>query len=138
MTKTIQKTIAMPAHPKFLSEVRQLLAETLSGVKLPQREKDLVILAVDEAVSSIVTYAKYKGYNHDVAVTIDIDDVRFKASINDSLNVFEINGGMADATRLAKERTFTMGIFLMRQIMDEVVYTYRKGFENELQLIKFL
>ena len=138
MSKTILKTITMPPHPKFLNEVRELLRDTLAEIKLEKRGKDLLVLAVDEAVSSIVTYARYKGYSHDVSVTIDINDVRFKASIVDSLNVFEINGGMADPTRLAKERTFTMGIFLMRQIMDEVVYTYRKGFENELQLIKFL
>ena len=138
MTKAILKTITMPPHPKFLNEVRELLAETLSEVNLPKHDKDLVVLAVDEAVSSIVTYARYKGYTHEVSVTIDINEVRFKASVVDSQNVFDINGGLTDPTRLAKERTFTMGIFLMRQIMDEVVYTYRKGFENELQLIKFL
>jgi anti-sigma regulatory factor (Ser/Thr protein kinase) len=138
MTKAVQKTITMPAHPKFLSEVRELLAEALGQLTMDKRDKDLIVLAVDEAVSSIVTYARYKGYNHDVSLTIDVDDVRFKASIVDSLNVFDLNGGMADASKVAKERTFTMGIFLMRQIMDEIVYTYRKGFENELQLIRFL
>ncbi len=138
MPKTVQKTITMPAHPKFLNEVRQLLGETLKDVELTKRDKDLLVLAVDEAVSSIVTYARFKGYTHDVSLTIDVNEVRFKANIVDSLNVFDLNGGMHDSAKIAQERTFTMGIFLMRQIMDEVVYTYRKGFENELTLIKFL
>jgi anti-sigma regulatory factor (Ser/Thr protein kinase) len=42
------------------------------------------------------------------------------------------------AENLAREKTYTMGIFLIRQIMDEISYTYRKGFQNELELIKFL
>ena len=30
MTKTIQKTISMPCHPRFLNEVRSLLTEALA------------------------------------------------------------------------------------------------------------
>ncbi len=31
-----------------------------------------------------------------------------------------------------------MGIFLLRQIMDEIQYTYRKGFQNDLELVRFI
>jgi anti-sigma regulatory factor (Ser/Thr protein kinase) len=141
MTRLIQKTISMPCHPKFLNEVRALLDETLAEVRFSKREKDLLILAVDEAVSSVVQYARFKGYQHEIALSVDIDDVRFKATLVDSLNVFDLNGGLTDAQladRVSRERSYTMGIFLIRQIMDEISYVYRKGFQNELELIKFL
>jgi anti-sigma regulatory factor (Ser/Thr protein kinase) len=141
MTKLIQKTISKPCHPKILNEVRGLLGETLSETALSRRDKDLLILAVDEAVSSIVQYARYKGFQSQVTLTIDIDDVRFKATVVDSLNIFELRGGMNDsqmAENIALEKSYTMGIFLIRQIMDEISYVYRKGFQNELELIKFL
>jgi anti-sigma regulatory factor (Ser/Thr protein kinase) len=141
MTKAIQKTISKPCHPKFLNEVRALLSEMLQDVGVPKREKDLIILAVDEAASSMVQYAKFKGLQSQITLTVDIDDVRFKASFVDSLNVFELGGRMNEsqmAEQLAREKTFTMGIFLIRQIMDEISYVYRKGFQNDLELIKFL
>ena len=141
MTKAIQKTISKPCHPKFLNEVRTLLNETLAEVPVSRREKDLIILAVDEAVSSVVQYARYKGFQNQITLSVDIDDVRFKARIEDSLNVFEFGGGLNDtqlAERVAREKGYTMGIFLIRQIMDEITYVYRKGFQNELELIKFL
>ena len=141
MTKLIQKTISKPCHPKFLNEVRGLLGETLAEVPISRRDKDLLILAVDEAVSSIVQYARFKGYQSQVTLTVDIDDVRFKATLIDSMNVFEMRGGLNEtqmAENLAREKTYTMGVFLIRQIMDEISYTYRKGFQNELELIKFL
>ena len=141
MTKAIQKTISKPCHPKFLNEVRTLLNETLSELPVSRREKDLIILAVDEAVSSVVQYARYKGFQNQITLSVDIDDVRFKARIEDSLNVFEFAGGLNEtqlAERVAREKAFTMGIFLIRQIMDEISYVYRKGFQNELELIKFL
>ena len=141
MTKAIQKTISKPCHPKFLNEVRTLLNETLSELPVSRREKDLIILAVDEAVSSVVQYARYKGFQNQITLSVDIDDVRFKARIEDSLNVFEFAGGLNEtqlAERVAREKGYTMGIFLIRQIMDEITYVYRKGFQNELELIKFL
>ena len=141
MTRLVQKTISKPCHPRFLNEVRTLLAETLEEVPLSRREKDLLILAVDEAVSSIVRYARFKGFESQVTLSVDIDDVRFKAVLVDSMNVFELGGGLNDtqlAERIAREKTYTMGVFLMRQIMDEISYVYRKGFQNELELIKFL
>ena len=141
MTKLIQKTISKPCHLKFLNEVRGLLGETLAEVPISRRDKDLIILAVDEAVSSVVQYARFKGFQSQVTLTVDIDDVRFKATLIDSLNVFELGRGMNEtqmAENLAREKTYTMGIFLIRQIMDEITYTYRKGFQNELELIKFI
>ena len=143
MTRTIQKTISMPAHPRFLNEVRTLLNEALSEANVPKHDRELIVLAIDEAVSSVVKYAKFKGYENEISLTIDINEVRFKASLVDSLNVydFQFNHGQTEAQvaeRLDKERSFTMGIFLMRQIMDEITYTYKKGFQNELELIKFL
>jgi len=141
MTKLIQKSISKPCHPKFLNEVRGLLGEALAEVAISRRDKDLLILAVDEAVSSIVQYARFKGYQSQVSLAVDIDDVRFKATLVDSLNVFELRGGLNDsqiAENLAREKSYTMGIFLIRQIMDEISYVYRKGFQNELELIKFL
>ncbi len=141
MTKLIQKTISMPCDSKFLHEVRTLLNETLAQAPIAKREKDLLILAVDEAASSVVRYAKFKGYKSELTLTVDIDDVRFKAVLVDSLNVFDLANGLSEsqmAERLAKEKSYTMGIFLIRRIMDEISYVYRKGFQNELEMIKFL
>lgn len=141
MDKVIQKTITKPCHPRFLNEVRALLDETLTVTSLSSRDKNLIILAVDEAVSSLVQYARFKGYDHDVSLSIDIDDVRFKAVLIDSANVFEMGAGISEsqlAKRVAAEKRYTMGFFLIRQIMDEISYVYRKGFQNDLEMIKFL
>lgn len=140
MTPLVQKTITMPCHTRFLSEVRLVLRQTLEDVAMDLRDKELIILAVDEAVSSLVQYAQHKGYSHDVTLSFDVDDVRFKARLIDSLNIFEVNEGLDEqqlAGRLAKDRPFTLGIFLIRRIMDEITYVYRKGFQNELEMIKF-
>lgn len=141
MPKVIQKTISIPCQTKYLTDVRNLLRETLSETLISERDIALIILAVDEAVGSIVSYAGDKGLNSEVLVSIDIDDVRFKATIAESLNAFDLNGGLSErqfTDRVNKERQYKLGIFLIRAIMDEINYNYKKGFENELELIRFL
>ena len=141
MSGVAQRTISKPCHPRFLNEVRAMLAEMLQDVAVSKRDKDLIILAVDEAVSSVVRYARWKGLESQVTLTVDIDDVRFKAVLVDSANVFELGAGLSEAQlaeRISKEKSHTMGVFLMRQILDEITYVYKKGFQNELELIKFL
>jgi serine/threonine-protein kinase RsbW len=141
MIKTVQKTVGVPAHPRHLSEVRALVERALTEAGVPKRTADLLVVAVDEAVSSIVHYAKFKKLDTEITLSVDVDDVRFKATIVDSMNVFTYDGGPSDTARrevIEKERAHGLGIFLMRRIMDEILYTYRKGFENELVLIRFL
>ena len=141
MIKTVQKTLGVPAHPRHLSEVRKQVEETLAEAGVPRRTADQLVLAVDEAVSSIVHYAKFKKQDTEITLAMDVDDVRFKATIVDAMNVFTEDGSLSDTARrevLEKERAYGLGIFLMRRVLDEILYTYRKGFENELVLIRFL
>ncbi len=139
--RVIQKTISMPAHPKFFNEVRGLLKETLTETPFSDRDRSLIVLAIDEAIGSIVGYSKETGICSEIYLTIDVDDVRLKVTISDTFTSFDLNGGLTDhelADRIDDARKHKLGIFLMRSILDEISYTYKKGFENELTLIKFV
>lgn len=140
MTKLIQKSISIPCHPKYLSDMRVKIQEILAEVNIADHEKGLIVLAIDEAASSIVQYAKDKAQNNEITLTLDVDDVRLKATVNDSLNVFDFNGGndVQIVDRINSERQYKLSIHLIRMVMDEMTYTYKKGFENQLEMIKFL
>jgi anti-sigma regulatory factor (Ser/Thr protein kinase) len=139
-SKVIQKTITMPSHPKCLSEVRDLLKEMLSEVQMSDRDKNLLILGVDEALGSVIQYGRDHSYNNEITLSIDIDDVRFKATLKDSWMNGDLNGlsGTALDERLSQDRKYTLGLYLMRMIMDEISYVWKKGFQNDLEMIKFL
>jgi anti-sigma regulatory factor (Ser/Thr protein kinase) len=139
-SKVIQKTVTMPCDPKCLSEVRDLLKEMLGEVQLSERDKNLIILGVDEALGSVIRYGRDHGYNNEITLTLDIDDVRFKATLRDSWMNGDLNGlsGPALDERLSQDRKYTLSLYLMRLIMDEISYIWKKGFQNDLEIIKFL
>lgn len=138
--KAMQRTLEVATKTAILGEVRKQVDAILRDAAVDDRQRKLIVVAIDEALSPIVKYSEDKGYNQRVTLTLDVDDVRFKAAIDDPLNVFDINNCSDDelAKRVAIERTYRIGFFLIRQVVDEVSYTYRKGFENRLELIKFL
>jgi anti-sigma regulatory factor (Ser/Thr protein kinase) len=141
MIKVVSKTVGVPAHPRHLADVRKMVEGTLKEAGVPRRTADAIVVAVDEAVSSMVHYAQFLKLDTEITLNVDVDDVRFKATLHDAMNVFGVDGGLSEAGRnelIQKERGHGLGVYLMRRIMDEIHYTYRKGFENDLVLIRFL
>ena len=141
MKEVIQKTITFPTETKYLEELRHFVADVLAETSMSQRQRALLVLALDECVSSIIDYAEDVGYHSDITVTVDLDDVRFKAVVADSRTTFDTIKGKATqrgSTRFSKERRHKLRIFLLQSIVDEIHYSYQKGFENRLELLKFL
>lgn len=138
-SKTANQVFVIPSETRHLNELRKSVKELWQACNLPVRDGNLVVLAVDEAVSSIVSHARGTDRRGEVRVAVDIDETRFKATIEDTTNHVD-HSHLTDAemrATLDRERTYQLGLFLIREIMDEVTYTFRRGFQNELELVKF-
>jgi anti-sigma regulatory factor (Ser/Thr protein kinase) len=120
-------------HPAELAKIREELGDLLrpTGIK----NASMLILAVDEALSSIMNYNHEKGFKQDVLLTVSVDDVRFKATLVDPRTEFGLNSSYQS---LHGDRKYKISFYLICQVMDEVSYSYRRGFENRLELVKFL
>lgn len=101
-------------------------------------------LALDEAVSNVVNYAY--GEQKDMPITIEAQEV--SAGDRRQLMLCLIDNGVefnpldeapeVDITLSAEERQVGgLGIFLIRQVMDEVSYERKSG-QNLLTMIKYL
>ncbi len=137
---TLTRDISVPNHTRSLAEVRSFVAEAVHESPLRRREKDLLVLAADEALTSIIHNAHAAGRNGTCHVTVDVDEVRVRILIDDSGHDFDMGSVTDEDLRLhiEKARQYEMGIFLLRAICDEINYTFRKGFQNQLELVKFV
>ena len=103
-------------------------------------DENKIILAVDEAVTNVIEH----GYDEQNDGSIEIDVVSapaaFKITIRDTGKIFNPTStpslNVQDHVKMGRKKG--LGIFLMRQIMDEVKYTFRDGVKNELILVKFI
>ncbi|MCE9581609.1 MAG: ATP-binding protein [Planctomycetes bacterium] len=138
--KTHTKELTFACDPKHLVDIRAAVQAMWADKGYSERDGRLVTLAVDEALASIIDHARGTNRQGDIRLSIDLDDTRFKAVIEDFTNHCDSSGMMEAELRahLENERKHQMGIFLMREVMDEVNYQFRKGYQNDLTLVKFV
>jgi anti-sigma regulatory factor (Ser/Thr protein kinase) len=128
------------ADTKHLVKVREIIARLWKKEKLNSKEGRLVALAVDEALTSIIRHAQGMKRAGDISIKIYLDEVCFKTIIKDNPNAFDFSA-LTEKEKMAtliKEKQYQLGVFLISTIMDEINYRYLKGFQNELQLTRFL
>lgn len=139
MAKLMQKVIMVPCKSNSSNGVKEALKEILSEANFPKTFKELLCFGILDAVRSMARYAADRSSQNEISVTFDMDEVRFKTTIVDTCNIYELKEGTSEIEKkISKERGHKLSIPFLRTIMDEVIYTYRKGFENELVLVKFL
>ena len=121
------------------NDIRQIptLAEWIETIGLPQELSMPINLALEEAVSNVMLYA-YPGKSGQVLIECTKSD-KLIFTITDSGIPFDpTQQEDPDVTQNAEERPIGgLGIFLVRQIMDDIRYE-RKDDKNILTLTKKL
>ncbi len=141
---TLVRDLTVSNDTANLQQVRAFVADAISESELSGRSRSLMVLAADEAVTSIIRHAVHvaggetgNGLCH---VSVDVDATRVRIVIDDT-------GADPDLTTLSdvelqkhivEGRKNEIGIFLIRAIVDEINYVYRKGFQNQLEIVKFV
>lgn len=139
------KTISCKAHfsndTSQLASIRSLLRHELATVPVSDELISEVVLAVDEACANVMQYAYPAGQQEPgLALELDVQEDRIQVAITDHGASFEPEKVPApDLTRCREGfQTGGYGIFLMRKLMDQVVYDIQPGIKNEVRLIKSL
>lgn len=139
MVPILERSLTVPSQTRSLKEVRAFVEEVLRGARLSERGQRLMILGIDEAVTNIIRHRSRRPGEAEIAIRVGIDDVRVRVVIEDRGQDADLGTLPAEALerRLRGEAVRCVGIFVIRQVVDEVTYRFKKGFLNELELIKF-
>jgi len=123
---------------KYLATVRNFAAQMVALSKLPRSDENKIVLAVDEAVTNVIEHGYEPNQVGPVEVEIEFDDERFTIYIRDQAKMYDPNTkndpDIMEHLKAGKKKG--LGIFLIRQIMDEVQYRFKGGVQNELKMVK--
>ena len=128
--------LKLPAQLEYLQEFIDFVATCSRDQGFMKKKVHEIELATEEALINIFKYA-YKEIKGDVEITCKIDDSkRFIIEIVDTGTPFNVLSVTApDITADISERKLGgLGIFLIKQTMDEVHYQYEDN-KNKLSLI---
>lgn len=124
-----------------LAAIRALLHKQLSTAQVAEELIHDVILAVDEACANVMRHAYPPGQREPgLAVELQIEEGRIQVAITDHGASFEPEKvPMPDLARCREIfKTGGYGMYLMRTLVDHVIYDIQPGIKNEVRLIKSL
>jgi len=130
----VEKTFELAADSHQIPPFRNELKSLLPTIGFNEKQTGEVLLAVDEALTNIIRHA-YQGKSGKIKVTLEDDRDRVKVSIQDFGEPFNpLN--MPDPD-LPLKKPGGLGVFLIKNLMDEVEYERQSQNANLLHLIKY-
>ena len=140
MGETLKDRLVVSNDTRHLIVVRDFVSRLVRQSRLDRQEENKVILAVDEAVTNIIEHGYDEGAEGSIEIEVEAGEHQFKIVSRDTGRIFnpEVidDPNMKDHVQRGHKKG--LGIFLMRQIMDEVRYKFKDGIKNELTLVKFI
>ncbi|MCW8141976.1 MAG: ATP-binding protein [Planctomycetota bacterium] len=130
-------TLAVPRRTQHLSLVRKVVATSAVEAGFAPDEVDKIELAVDEAVSNAILYAE-PAEPRQIVVQVHPGPERFVIVLKDGGPPFpfEEKGQIVLEQQLRSPERGGLGIYIIRQFMDEVAYEYSARDGNVITMTK--
>lgn len=139
MSTSFSKTFEIPNRTEYLSQARDFVKEAVRASRLRPDLHNKVVLAIDEAISNIIEHA-YDAERHDkIEIAVICGPRSMEVVIRDHGTHFD-PGTIPEVdmeAHLKSRNKNGLGIFMIRQIMDEIEYSFKEGVENVLRLVKY-
>lgn len=132
--------LRIPNDSAYLKEARDWVKNLINQTVLQPPEHMRVILAIDEAISNVIEHAyEDEGRNDTIELEVISTDTCLIVKITDQGVHFDPSH-IPDVNmeeHIRAQRKNGLGIFMIRQIMDEIEYSFKEGVCNTLKLVKY-
>lgn len=140
MAESIEEEMIAPCDTRNLASIRAMVKAAAARCFTEKSLVAKITLAVDEAVANVMEHA-YDGLEPgDVRVAVRTENNKFIVTVTDQGHQFD-PGCIATPDmkqHVQQGKRDGLGIFLIRQIMDEINYSYiLKSAHNELRMVKY-
>lgn len=131
------RTVIFPATFEQLDAIREFVGQAARDAQMSENEICAVQMAVDEACSNIIEHA-YHGREGEIEITSEVHGDALTIILRDHGDSFDPDSvPEPDLTcDLEDRRVGGLGVYLIRQLMDEVTYERPSGAGNVLVLVK--
>ncbi len=137
MNKAVTYRKKISASTQNLSDVREFVSRHAEHHGFTSRQIADVQLAVDEACTNIIKHAYNYDASKELSIELEFDDEKMNVTLTDQGIGFDVERYKKPDLKkqIARKKRGGMGVYLIRNLMDEVNY-YVESRENVLRMIK--
>ena len=124
---------------KIMDEIRDRIGPELN-VYGKQNLLDDIIIAMDEAITNIIMHSYKFDEKNDIELAISMEEKKIVFDLYDTgtpLDVINMNMAKPISKDLEAREKGGLGLFLIRRLMDTVIFD-REGNRNHLRLEKLI
>jgi len=138
--KDNQLELEVKARLESLAVIDDFITESLTQFGIKEDEEFQIRLAVNEACTNIIQYAYSGRSDKSIVIRFSMSGKDLEIEIRDWGKPFDPETvPQPDTTSgLFDRKVGGMGIFLMKNMMDEIKYVFHAGKYNELRMIKHI
>ena len=134
MERSVQ---TLPYLPESVGKVRKSLLGITEGKKIAENKRGLIVDGIVQTLESLIQYAQYRGLESTFTLTAEVNTDRFRAVLSDDGSEVNLEEELTD-TRLIREKSYSIDTEILRQVMDQITYNYKKGAQSELEFVNFI
>ena len=131
----IRKTITIRSASRHLEPLRKKTERFLKRLKIPQKTRSLMLVAIGEACTNSIRHS-YEGENNRL-IRVAIEDFRDRTVFRIRDYGRKINLSKVKLPKLPPTQPHGLGIHIIRSFMDRVVYGTGHRLGNEVVLTKY-
>jgi len=137
LNKAVTYRKKINASTQNLSDVREFVSRHAEKHGFTSRQVADVQLAVDEACTNIIKHAYNYDASKELSIELEFDDEKMNVTLTDQGIGFDVERYKKPDLKkqIARKKRGGMGVYLIRNLMDEVNY-YAESRENVLRMIK--
>ena len=131
-------TARFPARHDHLRAISAFVLDAIKNTPFDSRQRYAIDLAVDEACSNVIDHA-YKGIDQgEIRISLDLTETGLRITIQDDGAPFDPECvAEPDLTSPLETRCERgLGVYLIREVMDEAAYDFSTPGVNQLTLVK--
>ncbi|MFA5795408.1 MAG: ATP-binding protein [Candidatus Brocadiia bacterium] len=138
MSEEFTERLMINSDIRLLKVAREFISRLVKLSKLNPAEENKIVLAVDEALSNSIEHAYENKKVGSIDIHVASSRERFQVEITNGGKIFDSDKvKIPDILKCIRSRQKGgLGIFLIRQVMDEVKYSSKDG-QNHLVLVKY-
>lgn len=122
-------SIKINCSKSSLKDIREFAEKILSNYKIPEVERNLIVVAIDEVCANIIIHAHHCNGTDEISIRISEFDNILEFAIIDQGEIFNITDyNVPTLENLIKDKKpGGIGLILVKKIMDKIMVEKQDG-----------